>query len=338
MELRVLDERLDTVWRIPLPSSWVAWHGIADDLSLAALALHDTVRLVDRRGKTVASFSNPSAPSYDDQTGGCVFTADGRHVWAIMPTVRGDRLVDELWLIDLGDLSVVDRRLLETGSSWCRLYRHPDGQAIAISSGYAEKCDPIIWARPDGHGLVTWRAKSRGWALRGVHHDGVEHLTVSESSYEYDVSELARHELATGMATDRLQAGSVTASGTLDSCTETHQRFEEAGYLTAELVLAELDCGQVLVRRQPLEPLGWVCYPDDEPRWLYPPATGTWVTGSASPWTIERWVLPEIPRLEPFGEQLTLTDEGEPAGPRTRLVRPTVPPDPCRPTCWPTRS
>jgi hypothetical protein len=52
-----------------------------------------------------------------------------------------------------------------------------------------------------------------------------------------------------------------------------------------------------------------VCYPDDEPRWLYPPAIGTWVTGRASPWTIERWALPETPSLEPVGEQLTLIDE-----------------------------
>src|ERR671918_2723139 len=71
MELRVLDEQLETLWRIPLPSSWVAWHGIADDLSLAALSLRDQVRLVDQTGATVASFPNPSAPMQDDQTGGC---------------------------------------------------------------------------------------------------------------------------------------------------------------------------------------------------------------------------------------------------------------------------
>jgi hypothetical protein len=311
MELRVLDEQLETLWRIPLPSSWVAWHGVADDLSLAALSLRDQVRLVDRTGETVVSLSNPSAPWHDDQTGGCVFTADGSHLWAIVPTVRGNRLIDEVWLIDLGDLSVVDRQSMDTGSSWCRLYRHPDGQTIGISSGYAERCAPIVWGRPDDHGLVTWRANSGQWALRGVHQDGVEFLTVSELDFRDDRSELARHEPATGRPIDRLQAASVTSSGTLDSYTPPQQRFQEAGYLTSELVLAELDWGgQVLVRRQPLEPLGWVCYPDDKPRWLYPPAIGTWVTGSASPWTIERWVLPETPGLEPVGEQLTLLDEG----------------------------
>jgi hypothetical protein len=120
------------------------------------------------------------------------------------------------------------------------------------------------------------------------------------------------------MPTDRLEAGSLTSSGTLDSYVEPDQRFQEAGYLTDELILAELDWGgQVLGRRRPLEPLGWLCYPDDKPRWLYPPGSRTWVTGSASPWTIERWVLPETAGLEPVGQQLTLMEErwASPAGP-----------------------
>jgi hypothetical protein len=71
---------------------------LANGVSL--LSLRDEVRLVDRTGETVARFPNPSALRHDDQNGGCMFTSDGGHVWAIVPAVRGNRLVDELWLPD----------------------------------------------------------------------------------------------------------------------------------------------------------------------------------------------------------------------------------------------
>jgi hypothetical protein len=312
-ELRVLDAQLQTLWRAPLPSSWTAGHAVADDRSLAALALRDEVRLVDRGGGQLASFPNPAAPWHDDHTGSCALTADGRHLWAVVSTTDGRWLRDELWLIDLASRSLLDRHRMAHGSDWTRLHRHPDGRTVAIASGYAQDCNPVTWARPELDRLTVWQPEGHerdgNVHVAAVHPARPEYLTVAIGpshggpSHGGAGSVLARHQAPSGATHDRLAASAILPEGTCGW-------FQKVGYLTDELLLADFADlaweGVALLRREPLQLLAWVIYPDGDPRWSYPPSQGTWVTGRSPTGQIERWTLPEVPRLAPVGAQLRL--------------------------------
>jgi hypothetical protein len=292
----------------PLPSPWCAGHAVADDRSLAALALRDEVRLVGHTGGQLASFPNPAAPWHDDDTGSCAFTADGRYLWAVVSTVDGRWLRDELWLIDLASRSVLDRHRMAVGSSWTRLHRHPNGRTVTISSGYAQDCNPITWARPGLDRLMVWQPEGRerdgNVRVAAVHPARPEYLTVSNGPpHGDDASMLDRRHFPSGATHDRLAASAILPEGACGW-------FQEVGYLTDELLLADFADleweGVALLRREPLQLLAWVIYPDGDPRWSYPPSQGTWVTGRSPTGQIERWTLPVVPRLPPVGIQLRL--------------------------------
>jgi hypothetical protein len=172
-ELLVIDDTLRPVWRLrppPEPVGWRGTHTVADDLSLAALALPGEVRLVDRDGGVVARLPYPSEheAGYADFTaegnlwvrfpgrhelleitadlevvnrhqasgmreaGGCLFTADRRWLWVFAPSAGEGGGV--LWLVRVADKRVVDRRALpDAYAQVVRFYRHPDGHSVCLA-------------------------------------------------------------------------------------------------------------------------------------------------------------------------------------------------------------
>jgi hypothetical protein len=283
-ELLVLDERLEPLWRLQVPTGWHGTHAVADDLTLAALSLRDHVLLVDRTGRQVARFPHHPWGNSDSETGCCVFAADGRHLWATVPTWSPQRpweANDELWLIDLTTLAVVDQRRLDVAAAGTTPLRHPDGHTIGLSIGEGQDGSYIRWAHAD-EGRITLRtAPTNDRTLVGVHPAGQEYLT---SPHSKGTDELRRHRFADDQPIDRLPAPD---QGVGDSWDYT------AGYLTEELILAHLyeSDEDVLVRRRPLQPIATVVYPCGAwlGRWSAT-GTGEWLT--IGPQGIQRWRLP----------------------------------------------
>jgi hypothetical protein len=82
-ELLVVDAQLEPVWRLQLPDREHGTHAIIDDCSLVALSLLDHVLVLDGRGQEVARF--PHQPWQLGASGCCVFSPDGRYLWATVP-------------------------------------------------------------------------------------------------------------------------------------------------------------------------------------------------------------------------------------------------------------
>jgi hypothetical protein len=327
-ELLVVDQALQPVWRLrppPAPPFWHAWHAVADDLSLAALAQPREVRVVDRDGGTVARFPYPAEhdtgsvgpgpeggsvmvrlPGQDElltvdpagkvtgrlshpgvgEAGGCAFSADRRRLWACVPRIgAGGKAWHELWLIDLAGRRVVDRRPLDFYAQVVGLSRHPDGQTIRVSLAYGQET-AVRWARS-----VDGRIELLDQAGQGrpgaVHPAGSEYLTTPE---EDGPEELVRHQWPDGAVLARLPVAAV----------DTPAGYWTAGtYLTGDLLLAAVrrpaeDREQhLLLAREPLRPLGRIRYPAGAtpPGSLGPARDGAWLTVDAFQGTVDRWTL-----------------------------------------------
>jgi hypothetical protein len=130
-ELLVVDGRLQPIWHLRLPSTWRGRHAVNEDLSLVALSLQDEVLLLTGEGREVARFAHP-AWGWPAREGCCAFAPDQRYLWATVPTQDEG---DELWLVDINQPSLLDRRLLDTLMEGCQPIYHPDGQTIGLSIG-----------------------------------------------------------------------------------------------------------------------------------------------------------------------------------------------------------
>jgi hypothetical protein len=144
-EVVVLDRQFDPVWRLRLPSASGNVCAVADDLSLVACSLGREVRLLDGAGGQVARL-HLASPGRQRGDASCGFARDGRHLWA--HAVIDDR--DELWLIDLAELSIVDHRRLDTWAGGLVPFHHPDGQTIGLELAEGQDGSAITWARSAG--------------------------------------------------------------------------------------------------------------------------------------------------------------------------------------------
>jgi hypothetical protein len=323
-ELLVVDQALQPVWRLrppPVPVHWAGTYAVADDLSLVALALPREVRLVHGDGRPVADFPYPTeedrgyaafsadgrhlelqfpgrdeAPTLDadgqvvargpwsglGEAGGCAFTADGRWLWACVPH-KGEG--DELWLIDLGTLTVADRRTLGSDSQLVLPYRHPDGQALGLNL-WAGHDAVLRWAKP-ADGRIELRRLPEPAVLRDLHPAGEEYLATPLDQADQPLP-MTRRRYPDGRVLGRLAEWEWEAT---------------AGYLTAELLVAEVwrpdlpgRNRHLLLRREPLGVLGWVRYPDADgglPGHLSRCRAGMWLTFNDD--GVEGWGLAQPP-------------------------------------------
>jgi hypothetical protein len=280
-ELLVVDQALQPVWRLrppPVPVHWAGTHAVADDLSLVALALPREVRLVDGDGRPVADFPSPT----EGEAGGCAFTADGRWLWACVPH-KGKG--DELWLMDLGTLTVADRRTLGSDSQLVLPYRHPDGQALGLNL-WAGHDAVLRWAKP-ADGRIELRPLPEPAVLRDLHPAGEEYLATPLDKADQPPP-MTRRRYPDGRVLGRLAEWEWEAT---------------AGYLTAELLVAEVwrpdlpgRNRHLLLRREPLGVLGWIRYPDADgglPGHLSRCRAGMWLTFNDD--GVEGWGLAQPP-------------------------------------------
>jgi hypothetical protein len=162
-ELLVIDDTLRPVWRLrppPEPLGWRGTHTVADDLSLAALALPAELRLVDRDGGVVARLPYPNEPEAG-YAGGCLFTADRRWLWVFAPSAGASGGV--LWLVTVADQRVVDRRALpDAYAQVVRFYRHPDGHSVGLVVSAGADTHTEYWARHEDERIVLWSTPGPG--------------------------------------------------------------------------------------------------------------------------------------------------------------------------------
>jgi hypothetical protein len=284
-ELLVVDAQLEPVWRLRLPDHAHGTHAVTDDCSLVALSMLDHVLVVDGGGRQVARF--PHSPWQPGMSGCCVFSADPRYLWVTVPP-RPERFFatgDELWLIDRRVMWVVDWRRLETAAAGCEPVQHPDGQTIGLEIGEGQDGSPIRWVRADRDRINLRFGPEWDRVLMAVHPDGGEYLTTPHPS---GADKLVRHHFADDRRIEELDAADVLGPD---------EGWDlSAGYLTGSLILAStFETGQdserhVLVQRAPMQLLGEVVYPGDQPPGgIVGPQQGTWLT--ASDHGVHRWIL-----------------------------------------------
>jgi hypothetical protein len=334
-ELLVVDDALRPVWRLrppPEPVGWHSTHAMADDLSLAALALPREVRLVAPDGRVVARLPYPTEhqagfaafttagtlqvrfpgrhellevtadlevvnrhrTSGIGEAGGCMFTADRRWLWVCVPEVG--ELGCALWLVRVAGRRVVDRRLLGLGPAQVvRFHRHPDGHSICLAVSGGADYHEERWARHEDERIVVWPPPGPD-ELTAIHPGGQEYLTMH--GWE-EPEELTRRRWPDGLVLARLPLAAVAPSAA---------SLGAGQYLTGELVLATVGLAgerfaHLLLSRAPLRPLGWVRYPGHStlPGGLGPCRDGTWLTLNyrQTPTTVRRWTLAEPPTPVP---------------------------------------
>jgi hypothetical protein len=230
-------------------------------------------------------------------------TASGRHLWA--HAFINDR--DELWLIDLAELSIVDHRRLDTWAGGLVPFHHSDGQTIGLELAEGRDGSAITWARSAGGRIQLRHAPGFDRVLADLHPSGQEYLTTPNHGGE----EVARHRFDNDGVIDWLPAA--VALPIADEWGASQDRWYYcAGYLTDEVVLASVVNDSyhwhALVKRSPMGVLGRVDYGPNfwAPGWFQPPRAGTWVTiGDTG---TQRWELAEDPS-ERSSTQLSLLED-----------------------------
>jgi hypothetical protein len=299
-EVMVLDRHFEPVWRLRLPSAWGRVCAVAEDLSLVACSLGSEVRLSDAAGGQVARLhlAPRETPRWDAN---CVFARDGRHLWA--HAFIDDR--DELWLIDLAELSIVDHRRLDTWAAGLVAFHHPDRQTIGLELAEGQDGCAIRWARPIGSRIELRCPPGFDRVLADLHPSGEEYVTTPHHGGEW----LARHRFDDDRVIDRLPAGdALPVAEEWDASPDGW--YYCAGYLTDEVILASAQndayLWHALVKRSPMGVLGRVDYGPTmwAPGEFLPPQAGTWVTiGDTG---TQRWELAEEPATS---TQLSLLED-----------------------------
>jgi hypothetical protein len=285
-ELLVVDHRLEPIWRLGLPSRWRGRPAVTKDLSRDALSLQHEVLVLSGAGEEVCRLAHPDWDAFLVRSGCCAFALDQPYLWATVPDVEG---FDELWLVDVDQQVVVDRRPLDSTAVGCDLLSHPDRRTIGLSIGEGQDGSLIRWARADQGRIQLRLVPSVDRILVDIHPSGAEYLSTPHDCFPGD--ELVRHRFVDDAAIEGLSAWEVFPFG--------DDWAFDAGYLTDELIVAGTEPSErhVLVRRAPLGLLGTIEYHvDSTPGGILAAGAGTWLTvndDGAARWT--------MPRLEDGG-------------------------------------
>jgi hypothetical protein len=280
-ELLVVDRQLQPIWRLRLPSRWRGRHAVTEDLSRVALSLQHEVLVLSGDGEEVCRLAHPDWDTFGVRSGCCAFAPDQPYLWATVPDVEG---FDELWLVDLDQQVVVDRRPLDSTAVGCAPLYHPDGRTIGLEIGEGQDGALIRWMRADRGRIQLRLVPSIDRILVAVHPSGAEYLSTPHDCFPGD--ELVRHRFVDDSPIERLSAWEVFPFGGWWAF--------DAGYLTDELIVAGMEPSErhVLVRRAPLGLLGTIAYPaGSTPGWLVAAGGGTWLTvndDGAARWTMPR--------------------------------------------------
>jgi len=279
-ELLVVDRQLEPIWRLGLPSSRRGRPAVTEDLSRVALSLPHEVLVLNGDGEEVCRLAHPGWDTFGGRSGCCAFAPDQPSLWATVPDVRG---FDELWLVDVDQQVVVDRRPLDSTAVGCAPHYHPDGRTIGLEIGEGQDGSLIRWARAERGRILLRLVPSIDRILVDIHPSGVEYLSTPHDCFPGD--ELVRHRFVDDTPLEGLSAREVFPFGGWWAF--------DAGYLTDELIVAGMEPSErhVLVRRAPMGLLGTIEYPaGSTPGGLVAAGGGTWLTvnddGAA------RWTMP----------------------------------------------
>ena len=178
-ELLAIDDQLGDLARFRLPEDSVGGHAIRRDLNVAAVSARSRVVAIDRVGNEAWEVPHPAWGRGDSERGSCWFSADGRYVWAHVPTEDSP---DEWLLIDAGTGGVAGREPLSCHSAGSGMIRHPDGNQVGLSVGEGQDGSETYFGRVE-HGLpVVERLDDRSRVLVAFSPDGGHFLTMPHSS------------------------------------------------------------------------------------------------------------------------------------------------------------
>jgi hypothetical protein len=282
-ELLVVDSQLQPIWRLGLPSRWRGRHAVTEDLSRVALSLQREVLVLSGDGDEVCRLAHPDWADLGGRSGCCAFAPDQPYLWATVPSEEG---FDELWLVDVDQQVVVDRRALESTAVGCDPVYHPDGQTIGLDIGEGQDGSLIRWARADRGRIQLRLVQSFDRTLVDVHPSGAEYLSTPHDNTQAD--DLVRHRFVDDTAIEGLSAWDVFPFG--------DEWAAYAGYLTDELIVAGTEPSErhVLVRRAPLGLLATIAYPagSSTPGWIVAARAGSWLTHNDD--GVASWVMPQL--------------------------------------------
>lgn len=273
----VLDAELRRVRRrFDLPVEGAA--AVCFDLQWVAVAGRDRIALADPSGglrwQVIHPVWTPRLGAVGS-SGSCVFSHDGRQVWAVVP---GDAY-DELWVMETDSGRVLDRATLGCATTGSTIRVHPDRDHLGIDLG-APYYGWIGWGRwAEGRAVVRVR-ESPYEVLTDIHPSGQRYLT---TPIEDDVVVVRRFG-------DDLVEASRSGSEVFG---EGLSFDTKGGYLDAKTVVAMAFEGPtVLLTADTLSLIGYLDYPDDavsqSPR---PNGRGTWTTFDPEIGRVQLWRL-----------------------------------------------
>jgi hypothetical protein len=178
-DLLALDDRLRDIARFRLPEDALGKHGISPDRQTATVSARSRVVVVDRAGSTVWEVPHASWGGGDSQRGSCWFSADGRFVWAHVPTDDGP---DEWLLLGAKSGTTAGRVRLSCYSAGSDVIRHPDGNHVGLSVGEGQDGSETYFGRVQGGSPAVDRLDDRSRVLVAFSPDGDRFLTTAHSS------------------------------------------------------------------------------------------------------------------------------------------------------------
>jgi hypothetical protein len=272
----VLNHDLQEVARFGLHSTCRGPHGVSPDLTRLAVAGRDEVSLIDLHGKVLWSTRHQPWGENGSESGSCVFDAQGRHVWATVPSKNGD-----VWqVLDARNGKVLAFAPLHCNAAGSEVLIHPDGKHVGLSVGEGQDAVRIYWGTFRNGRLQVVEHDRQDRVLCDVHPAGKMFLTMPHGGGPVEL-----HRFPSGKV-----LGTCHPS---DLDTDIEDTFDFiAAFINKEMIIAPMiESGyHVLLHADGLRVEGFVRYPATGGTG-YPLSAhdGSWVTLDGT--TLTRWRL-----------------------------------------------
>ena len=273
-----IDDHLQDLARFRLPEDALGSHAVSPDLRLAAISARSRVVAIDRTGRQVWEMPHPAWGRGDSDRGACWFSADGRYVWAHVPTASGP---DEWLLLDAKG-GLLGTAPLSCHSAGSRVVRHPDANRVGLSVGEGQDGSETYFGRVDGGQPFVERLDDRSRVLVSFSPDGDYFLTTPHS-----IGPLQLHRVV-----DR----TVVASLEPESAFDDEEAFDLFGGFVSEdlLLFTAEECDDVFVAQVPtLDNIESIAVPDRGAGEFVEAVPGgfltsDWVSGQTTVWRLSR--------------------------------------------------